>query len=185
MLTKRDLHPDWQALHAECEVRVPGVPVVAVSTMHPQSWEFLEPFLSQEKVAAVVGSSGVGKSSLINQLLGSTALNTGGIRADDDKGRHTTTSRSMWRTRTGGWIIDSPGMRELQLLENEDGLSKTFDDVEELFASCRFSNCGHDSEPNCAVKDALENGSLAESRWKSYRKLQREMEFRMKKSKRR
>lgn len=185
VLTKRDLNPGWQALRTECELHAPGVVTVAVCAQQDDSWAQLAAFLANDKVAVLLGSSGVGKSTLSNRLLGSEILDTGGIRLDDDKGRHTTTSRSMWRTKSGGWIIDTPGMRELQLLDNEDGLARTFEDVEELAGRCRFGNCAHGNEPGCAVKTALEDGSLALERWESYGKLQREIDFQKKKAARR
>lgn len=185
VLTKKDLNPNWPALKAECELHAPGVTVVAISTLEDQSWAQLTPMVSDGKVAVVLGSSGVGKSTLSNRLLGSEVLDTGGIRLDDDKGRHTTTARSMWLTKTGGWIIDTPGMRELQLLDNEAGLARAFEDVEELFGRCKFGNCGHSNEPGCAVKAALEDGSLPLERWESYGKLQKEIAFQKKKSARR
>jgi ribosome biogenesis GTPase len=182
VLTKRDLNPDWAALKAECETRAPGVAVAAVSAQEEGSWAQLAPFVSEGKAAVLLGSSGVGKSTLTNRLLGSDLLDTGGIRFDDDKGRHTTTSRSMWPTHTGGWIIDTPGMRELQMLDHEEGLARTFADVEELFGHCRFRDCNHFKEPGCAVKAALEEGALAWERWESYGKLQREIDFQSRKA---
>ncbi len=181
VLTKSDLNPAWPAIKEECERHAPGVLVVVVSTQADQSWAQLTPMVSADKVAVLLGSSGVGKSTLTNHLLGTEQAYTGGIRLDDDKGRHTTTSRSMWRTQTGGWIIDTPGMRELQLLDNDDGLARTFEDVEELFGRCKFGNCGHGNEPGCAVKAALNDGSLPVERWESYGKLQREIALQKKK----
>lgn len=182
VLTKRDLNPDWPRLKAECEAHAPKVTVVAVSTLEDDSWSQLTPFIVQDKVAVLLGSSGVGKSTLTNRLLGAEELDTGGIRLDDDKGRHTTTSRSMWRTKGGGWIIDTPGMREIQLLDNEDGLARTFEDVEALFPLCKFGNCQHNKEPGCAVKKAISDGTLPMDRWESYKKLQLEVESQQRKA---
>lgn len=182
VLTKRDLNPGWRAVKAECEWHAVGVQVVAISREEDESWRALDPFVALDRVAVLLGSSGVGKSTLINCLLGREVLVTSGIREDDDKGRHTTTSRSMWRTKAGGWIIDTPGMRELQMLDHGEGLTKTFADVEELFGHCRFGDCRHHREPDCAVKAALEEGSLSWERWESYGKLQREIEFQSRKA---
>jgi len=184
VLTKKDLNPDWQKTLHECRAHAKGVTVLAVSADQDESWLPLADYVSRDKVAVLVGSSGVGKSTLINRLLGYEALNTGGIRKDDDKGRHTTTARSMWRSQAQGWIIDTPGMRELQLLDNEEGLSLAFPDIEGLFLNCRFQDCGHQSEPSCAVKEALQSGALAVERWESYGKLQREIELQKRKSER-
>ena len=184
VLTKRDLNPDWARIRDEVVAHAPTVKVIAVSADVEESWLPLAEFVAKDKVAVLLGSSGVGKSTLTNRLLGFEALDTGGIRKDDDKGRHTTTARSMWRTKSLGWIIDTPGMRELQLLDNEEGLSRAFSDVEDLFSGCRFSDCRHDKEPGCAVKRAIASGTLAQERWDNYEKLQREVEFQKRKSER-
>ncbi len=124
--------------------------------------------------AALLGSSGVGKSTLVNTLLGEELLETREIR-DDGKGRHTTTRRELVQLPGGALVIDTPGMREIQLWVADEGLEEAFEDVTELFGTCRFSDCAHESEPGCAVKAALEDGSLSAERWESYLKLQREL----------
>ena len=131
---------------------------------------YLEPGVT----AALLGSSGVGKSTLVNTLAGEELLETREIR-DDGKGRHTTTRRELVQLPGGGLVIDTPGMREVQLWIAEEGLEEAFEDVTELFGRCRFSDCAHESEPGCAVKEALANGTLAPERWESYLKLQREL----------
>ena len=120
---------------------------------------------------AFVGRPNVGKSTLVNTLMGEAVQETSAVREDDDRGRHTTTGRSLHRLGTGGWLIDTPGMRELQLVDAGEGIEDLFADIVGLESECRFSDCGHDSEPGCAVRAALEDGSLEPERWKRYRKL--------------
>ena len=133
------------------------------------------PHLAPGQTIALLGSSGVGKSTLVNTLAGEEVLATQPIREDDGEGRHTTTHRQLVLLPGGGLVLDSPGMRELQLWESSDGLAETFGDVEDLAAQCRFSDCAHGTEPGCAVQAALEDGTLAFDRWTSYNKLQREL----------
>ena len=125
----------------------------------------------------LVGSSGVGKSSLVNALAGETLMAVAAIREDDAHGRHTTTHRELIRLPSGALILDTPGMRELGLLEADEGLSTTFEDVEAIAGSCRFSDCHHGAEPGCAVRAALESGELDPCRWKSFVKLQKELRY--------
>ncbi len=123
---------------------------------------------------AALGSSGVGKSTLINSLSGHEVMATGDLRRDG-RGRHTTTRRELIAVPGGGFFLDTPGMRELQLAEATGGIEEAFDDVVDLFAHCRFSDCAHETEPGCAVQEALRDGRLESQRWKSYCKLQREL----------
>jgi ribosome biogenesis GTPase len=123
---------------------------------------------------ALIGSSGVGKSTLINRLLGAARQEVGEVR-EDDKGRHTTTHRELFVLPRGGLVIDTPGMRELGLMESEEGLRTAFVDIEELAAGCRFSDCRHEREPGCAVQEAIRDGRLAPGRLENYRKLTREV----------
>ena len=135
----------------------------------------LAALLKPGETAVLVGSSGVGKSSLVNALAGETLMATAAIREDDARGRHTTTHRELIRLPSGALILDTPGMRELGLLDAGDGLSTTFEDIEALAADCRFADCGHGNEPGCAVREALEKGALDPGRWRSFVKLQREL----------
>jgi ribosome biogenesis GTPase len=123
----------------------------------------------------LLGSSGVGKSTIVNRLAGEELLETQSVREDDQAGRHTTTRRQLIVLPTGGIVLDTPGLRELQLWNVGEGLQHTFEDVEGFAAQCRFSDCAHDTEPGCAVRAALASGALERERWDSYVKLQREL----------
>lgn len=174
VLTKADLHPDPAAAVAEAERVAIGVPVLAVSNQTGQGLERVRSYLGPGTTAALLGSSGVGKSTLVNTLAGAELLATQAIR-DDGKGRHTTVRRELVLLPSGALVIDTPGMRELQLWVADEGLEETFEDVTSLFERCRFSDCAHDREPGCAVKAAIEAGDLAQERWDSYLKLQAEL----------
>ncbi|MGB7296910.1 MAG: ribosome small subunit-dependent GTPase A [Candidatus Aminicenantales bacterium] len=178
VLNKADLRPDLERVIAEVHNIASGLPVVAVSAMAENGWRDLEPFLVPGKTVALLGSSGVGKSTLINRLLGEERLPTAPMSdADEGRGRHTTTARELVRLPGGALLIDTPGMRELQLWTDEEGLDKTFDDVERLAARCRFPDCRHEQEPGCAVRAAVEAGVLDRRRLESYHKLRRELRF--------
>ncbi len=132
------------------------------------------PWCKQGKTIALLGSSGAGKSTLTNSLMGESIQATGGIREDDSKGRHTTTGRSLHMTPSGAMLLDTPGMRELQLADSEQGIAGTFADIIELAQQCRFNDCSHQGEPGCAVQAAIDSGELDERRLLSYDKLNRE-----------
>jgi ribosome biogenesis GTPase len=174
VLTKSDLVEDLEPYVTEVESIAFGVPVHPVSNVTGDGLDALRAYLAAGQTVALLGSSGVGKSTLVNTLLGHEALETREIRADG-RGRHTTTHRELVLLPDGGIVLDTPGMRELQLWDVDDGLQQAFGDVEEIETRCRFSDCAHESEPGCAVREALQTGELPAERWESYRKLQREL----------
>ncbi|KDM91468.1 ribosome small subunit-dependent GTPase A [Photobacterium galatheae] len=151
--------------------------VEAVNGLDPNSVGTLSAWCGKGKTVAFLGSSGAGKSTLVNTLLSANAQLTGGIREDDSKGRHTTTSRSMHLMPEGALLLDTPGMRELQLADCSEGLAVTFADIETLADQCRFGDCSHQQEPGCAVLEAIESGELDERRLRNYHKLNREIAF--------
>lgn len=150
-----------------------GTDVLVISSLAEDGYSAVLPYIKPQKTIALIGSSGVGKSTLINRLLGTELLKTGGLR-DDDRGHHTTTGRELLRTEAGALIIDTPGMRELGMWESEEGVARAFADIEELACSCRFSDCTHSGEPGCAVRRAIAAGELDEARFISYQKLKKE-----------
>ena len=181
VLTKADLAEDPEADIADAESIAFDAPVLAVSAITGEGLDRLAAYLKPGETAVLVGSSGVGKSTLVNALAGEALMATAAIREDDAHGRHTTTHRELIRLPSGALILDTPGMRELGLIDASEGLSTTFEDVEALAAACRFNDCGHTNEPGCAVREALEDGSLDEGRWKSFQKLQRELAHQVRK----
>jgi ribosome biogenesis GTPase len=174
VLNKSDLAYDLDGQVAEVEAVVFGVPIHAVSAEMHAGIDELRPYLPEGRTGALLGSSGVGKSSIINLLLGEERFRTNEVRSDG-RGRHTTSHRELVLLPGGGLIIDTPGLRELQLWDADDGLDRAFVDVVELAARCRFSDCSHRTEPGCAIKAALTDGTLPKERWESYLKLQREL----------
>jgi ribosome biogenesis GTPase len=175
VLTKADRLDDPWPLVAEVEAVVLGVPVHVVSAVTGQGCDALRARLQPGTTAVLLGSSGVGKSTLVNRFAGTDLMAVKQTRVDDDEGRHTTTRRELIVLPGGGVVIDTPGLRELQLWDSGSGLSETFADIEELAAACRFNDCAHRSEPGCAVNEALATGRLAYERYESWRKLQREL----------
>jgi ribosome biogenesis GTPase len=178
VLTKADLAEDPAALVREVEAVAVGVKVLLTSAKTGLGIEELRGLLADHKTGTVLGSSGVGKSTLMNALVGWERQDTGKIREADDRGRHTTSRRELVRMPGGGLLIDTPGMRELQLSEAGDGLLSAFDDIAELAKGCAFRDCVHGAEPDCAVKDAVAAGSLSAERLESFHKLVRELEAR-------
>jgi ribosome biogenesis GTPase len=174
VLTKLDLCDDVGAALVEVEAVTVGVPVHTVSNVTGEGVEELAPYLSEGRTVAALGSSGVGKSSLVNRIAGEELMATGDVRADG-RGRHTTTNRQLLVLPGGGLFLDTPGMRELRLWESDEGLASTFDDVAAAEANCRFTDCSHEREPDCGVQAALADGSLALERYESWRKLQNEL----------
>lgn len=176
VINKADLTDERGRYLEEVRDIAPDVPVHAVSALTGKISRLSE-YLAGDRTAAFVGSSGVGKSSIINRLLGSERQPTGEIREADGHGKHVTTSRELLMVPSGGTVIDNPGLRELQLWADEESLSDTFRDIEQLAARCRFGDCAHESEPGCAVKEALEDGRLGKRRFLNYRKLGRELKY--------
>jgi ribosome biogenesis GTPase len=152
-----------------------GVPVHALSTLTGTGVDALEPYLRAGRTLALIGSSGVGKSTLANRLLGDERIATRDVRAADEKGRHTTTARELFVLPSGALLIDTPGMREIGLWDATSGVDAAFADIEQLAIACKFGDCKHQSEPGCAIRTAITEGELEESRWHSYAKLQREL----------
>jgi len=177
VLSKSDLREAPESLIEAVERSSSGASVHVTSAWTPGGLDVLAPYLSPGRTVALVGSSGVGKSSIVNGLLGEDIARVQEIRAADDRGRHTTTARHLHLLSQGGMLIDTPGMRTVLLLENEEGIGRTFEDIEAIALRCRFRDCGHGSEPGCAVREAIEQGTLDAARYRSYGKLQREATY--------
>ena len=177
VLTKADLAADEASAVLDVEAAAPGVPVHAVSAHTGQNLAALDAYLQPGKTIVFLGMSGVGKSSLLNALMRENVAVVSGIREDDARGRHTTTHRALFMLPSGAMGIDTPGMRELGLIDAEDGLHTGFADVEDLFANCRFGDCSHRTEPGCAVLAALANGTLTQERWERYLAQKRENRY--------
>lgn len=174
VLTKTDMCADPGIYVAQATAVAPTVAVVALNALAENSVPALAPWLGAAQTVAFVGSSGVGKSTLVNTLSASARQHTSGIREDDARGRHTTTSRQLIAMPGGAWLIDTPGMRELKIGAAESGVSAVFDDVEALTRSCRYRDCSHAGDEGCALQAALDAGEIDERRVASYLKLQRE-----------
>lgn len=174
LLTKADLCEDADEKRQQVQQLDVMLQVHTLNALDERSIQLLEPYCRIGKTIAFMGSSGVGKSTLVNSLLGFESMQTGGIREDDSKGRHTTTHRALKILQTGGILMDTPGMRELQLGSSEQGVNKTFSEITGFAQQCRFSDCSHGSEPGCAVQRAIKMGELTERRFHSYQKLLKE-----------
>jgi ribosome biogenesis GTPase / thiamine phosphate phosphatase len=177
VLTKADLAPDGTVQSAAVENVAPGVPVLSVSCHSGQGLEYLSALLRDNRTIAFLGSSGVGKSTLINRLFGEEVMRTAPVREGDGRGRHTTTHRQLFRHPSGALLIDNPGIRELQLWCSEDALETAFSEVDLLAQQCRFRDCSHTAEPGCAVLQAAADGTLAADRLENFRKLTRELRY--------
>lgn len=177
VLSKADLQDRPADLVAEFREQFPELSIHAVSAYSGEGLEELDPYLAPGQTIALVGSSGVGKSTLLKRLVGEQRLAVQQIREDDDRGRHTTTHREMIRLPQGGLLIDNPGMRELQLWDDGVNLDGTFSDISDLANACRFRDCSHRQEPGCAVQAALADGRLSAGRFESYGKLHRELAY--------
>ena len=177
VLTKADLCDDPSRFVKEIEQIAFGVDILIVSAVDGEGLDQLKHYVSEGKTVALLGSSGAGKSTLVNALIGNDVMKTSDIREDDAKGRHTTTHRELIVTPMGGNIIDTPGMRELQLYDQDDSLSATFEDVEEISTRCKYRDCQHKKEPGCGIQDALQTGELARERYANFLKLQKELAY--------
>lgn len=177
ILTKADIAVDIQDKIREAKRVCPGVEVIAVSSKTGYGMERLNGYLTTGKTIVFLGSSGVGKSSLVNALAGKDVMSVSEIRAADGRGRHTTTHRQLIMLDSGVMVIDTPGMRELGMWDAAEGLTLSFADVERYFGECRFRDCRHQSEPGCAVKAAIARGELSRERWESYLQLKKESSY--------
>ena len=173
VLTKTDLCPDYAALAAQTAALSEQLQVVCVSAYTGFGLDALQAFFRPGTTIALLGSSGAGKSTLINTLAGREIMRTGAVREEDSKGRHTTTHREMIEL-NGVSFIDTPGLRELGMIDAEEGLADTFSDIAELIGQCAFSDCRHRTEPGCAIRRALADGTLSSERWEMYERLERE-----------
>jgi ribosome biogenesis GTPase len=175
ILTKADLHEDAVGARLDAQSAAPGMPVFAVSALAGEGLAPLASWLGEGSTVALIGSSGVGKSTLVNRLAGAEVMRTSAVREGDDRGRHTTTHRQMIRLPTGGLLIDNPGVREIQLWADEGALETAFEDLAELAQGCRFRDCRHQDEPGCEVLAAVEDGRLDAARLASWHELDREL----------
>jgi len=177
VLSKSDQSTSPEAFIEQVQKLDDYLVIEAVNCLDSNSVSNLEAWLKQGNTASVIGSSGVGKSTLINTLLGENSQSTGSIREDDDKGRHTTTKRSLISLDSGGMILDTPGMREIQLADCKEGIAATFSDIQHLSYQCRYNDCQHQAEPGCSVRESIETGVIDTRRLDNYHKLLREEAF--------
>lgn len=179
LLTKSDLAPDPDAIAAQIATSAPALEVIPISAHTGLNLDRVRGFVADGATLGLIGTSGSGKSSLVNALAGATVMTTQQIRRADGRGRHTTTFRSLIPLPGGGLVLDTPGIRAVGVFDGEEGLDAAFSDIESLAASCHFSDCAHAGEPGCAVQSAIEDGDLAQRRVESWRKLQRELSWQM------
>ena len=177
ILTKSDLVPNVQEYIDEVQSIAFGVDVYAISCINKNGIEDIKKYFSKGNTIVFLGSSGIGKSTLVNTLYGEDVMRTSEIREEDSRGRHTTTSRNLIMLPNGAMIIDTPGMRELGMWNAESGINKTFSDIEHFSKMCKYSNCTHTNEPGCKILQAIENGELSKERFEQYMKLQKESQY--------
>lgn len=177
VLTKSDLCDDIQKKTTQVENIAFGVDIHVISNILVDGIDVLQKYFSDNKTVVLLGSSGAGKSSLINNLAQEEVMKVNELRNNIEKGRHTTTHKQMIILPYEGLIIDTPGIRELQLWDAEDGISQTFSDIERIAKSCKFSDCTHTNEPDCAIRESIKNGLFDENRLENYRKVQKEQEY--------
>ncbi|HSL75682.1 MAG TPA: ribosome small subunit-dependent GTPase A [Candidatus Limnocylindrales bacterium] len=175
VLNKADVAIDLDQRLLEVESVAPAVPIVVLSALTGDHVSDLAPYLAAGQTAVVLGSSGVGKSTLVNALLGERRQATAAVREDDSRGRHTTTHRELFELPGGAFLIDTPGIRALEIAGADEGVDAAFDDIAEIAAACRFSDCRHQGEPGCAVRAAIDDGRLSRDRFASHQKLEREL----------
>ncbi len=177
VLSKTDLCENVEELKEKVKKISDAAMVVSVSALKGEGMDSLKPYLKAGNTIAFIGSSGVGKSTMLNVIAGKKIMKVSEIREADGRGRHTTTHRHLFTLENGVTIIDTPGMREIGVCDIDEGLENTFSDVAELVKQCRFGNCTHKTEPGCAIRQAIKSGELSEKRWELYRKLQSENEW--------
>ncbi len=179
ILNKADLCDDIDKVLAEIHGLFPDIPVYSISALENSGLQQLEPHLIAGKTVVFLGSSGVGKTTIINRLLGEDRLKTGPVRTQDSRGRHVTTSKNIILLPSGGLVIDTPGLREIQLLASGEGLTSAFSEIEEYAQGCKYKACTHTTEPKCAVQKAVGDGTIAVKRLENYQKMQKEIAYNM------
>ena len=182
VLTKADLAQDIDSLVERARLVSGDARVVPISVYSGLGIELLKEYMTPGRTIVFLGMSGVGKSSLLNNLMGAEVMEVNAVREDDSRGRHTTTRRQLFMLPSGAMVIDTPGMRSLGMWDAESGVNETFAELDELLGACRFKDCGHENEPGCAILDAIERGTLDASRWESYKSLQKEALYAVDKS---